>query len=33
MLSIDVGVELDGWVADAALTVPVRPVSPVATSC
>jgi methionyl aminopeptidase len=31
VLSIDVGVELDGWVADAALTVPVRPVSPVAT--
>jgi methionyl aminopeptidase len=31
ILSIDVGVELDGWVADAALTVPVRPVSPVAT--
>jgi methionyl aminopeptidase len=31
ILSIDVGVELDGWVADAALTVPVRPISPVAT--
>jgi methionyl aminopeptidase len=31
ILSIDVGVELDGWVADAALTVPIRPVSPVAT--
>jgi methionyl aminopeptidase len=31
ILSIDVGVELDGWVADAAMTVPVRPVSPVAT--
>jgi methionyl aminopeptidase len=31
ILSIDVGVELDGWIADAALTVPVRPVSPVAT--
>jgi methionyl aminopeptidase len=30
-LSIDVGVELAGWVADAALTVPVRPISPVAT--
>jgi methionyl aminopeptidase len=30
-LSIDVGVELDGWVADAALTVPIRPISPVAT--
>ena len=31
ILSLDVGVELDGWVADAALTVPIRPVSPVAT--
>jgi methionyl aminopeptidase len=31
ILSIDVGVELDGWIADAAMTVPVRPVSPVAT--
>jgi methionyl aminopeptidase len=31
ILSIDVGVELDGWVADAAITVPVRPVSPIAT--
>jgi len=31
ILSIDVGVELDGWVADAAITVPIRPVSPVAT--
>ena len=31
ILSIDVGVELDGWVADAALTVPIRPLSPVAT--
>jgi methionyl aminopeptidase len=31
ILSIDVGVELDGWVADAALTVAIRPVSPVAT--
>ena len=31
ILSIDVGVELDGWVADAAVTVPVRPVSAVAT--
>ncbi len=31
ILSVDVGVELDGWVADAALTVAVRPVSPVAT--
>ena len=31
ILSVDVGVELDGWVADAAVTVPVRPISPVAT--
>jgi methionyl aminopeptidase len=31
ILSIDVGVELEGWVADAALTLPVRPVSPIAT--
>jgi methionyl aminopeptidase len=31
ILSIDVGVERDGWVADAAITVPLRPVSPVAT--
>src|ERR671923_2749052 len=30
ILSIDVGVELDGWVADAAITVPVGQVSPVA---
>src|SRR5918997_6323590 len=28
ILSIDVGVILDGWVADAAITVPVGPVSP-----
>ena len=27
ILSIDVGVELDGWIADAAVTVPVRPSS------
>ncbi len=27
LLSIDVGVTLDGWVADAAMTVPVGPVS------
>ena len=27
-LSLDVGVILDGWVADAAITVPVGPVSP-----
>jgi methionyl aminopeptidase len=31
ILSLDVGVELDGWVADAALTVPIRPVSRVTT--
>jgi methionyl aminopeptidase len=31
VLSLDVGVELDGWIADAALTVPVRPISPIAT--
>ena len=31
VISIDVGVEHDGWVADAALTVALRPVSPVAT--
>jgi methionyl aminopeptidase len=30
-LSIDVGVEYRGWVADAALTVALRPVSPIAT--
>ena len=30
LLSIDVGVEYEGWVADAALTVALRPVSPVA---
>jgi methionyl aminopeptidase len=31
LLSVDVGVVLDGWVADAARTFPVGPVSPVAT--
>src|SRR5436305_13499718 len=31
ILSIDVGVLLDGWVSDAAVTVPVGPVSPIAT--
>jgi methionyl aminopeptidase len=31
ILSIDVGVVYEGWVADAALTVALRPVSPVAT--
>ncbi|MBX5469871.1 MAG: type I methionyl aminopeptidase [Thermoleophilaceae bacterium] len=30
ILSIDVGVVLDGWVADAAVTVPVGRVSPIA---
>ncbi len=30
ILSIDIGVVLDGWVADAAVTVPVGPVSPIA---
>ena len=32
MISIDVGVEYEGWVADAAITVALRPVSPVAES-
>ena len=32
LLSIDVGVEYEGWVADAALTVALRPVSPVAAT-
>jgi methionyl aminopeptidase len=31
VLSVDVGVVLDGWVADAARTFPVGPISPVAT--
>ena len=31
VLSIDVGVVKDGWVADAAMTVPIGPVSDVAT--
>src|SRR6266540_6548607 len=31
VLSLDVGVEYQGWVADAAITVALRPVSPVAT--
>jgi len=30
ILSVDVGVTLDGWVADAARTFPVGPISPVA---
>src|SRR2546423_4933395 len=32
ILSIDVGVVLDGWVSDAAITVAIGPVSPIATS-
>jgi len=31
ILSIDVGVVLDGWVSDAAITIPIGPVSPIAT--
>ena len=31
VLSIDVGVVLDGWVSDAAITVPIGPVTPIAT--
>jgi methionyl aminopeptidase len=31
ILSVDIGVTLDGWVADAARTFPVGPVSPVAS--
>jgi methionyl aminopeptidase len=31
VLSLDVGVEYEGWVADAAITVALRPLSPVAT--
>src|SRR5919197_5681273 len=30
VLSLDVGVEYHGWVADAAVTVALRPVSPIA---
>ena len=30
IISVDIGVTLDGWVADAARTFPVGPVSPVA---
>ena len=30
ILSIDIGVVLDGWVSDAAVTLPIGPVSPVA---
>ena len=28
VLSIDVGVVKDGWVADAAMTVPIGPIEP-----
>jgi methionyl aminopeptidase len=31
ILSVDIGVQLDGWVADAAVTLPIGPVSAVAT--
>src|SRR3954470_7480626 len=30
ILSVDIGVELDGWVADAAVTLPIGTVTPVA---
>src|ERR671936_280435 len=30
ILSIDIGVILDGWVADAAVTLPIGPISPLA---
>ncbi|HWH43902.1 MAG TPA: type I methionyl aminopeptidase [Thermoleophilaceae bacterium] len=30
ILSVDVGVVLDGWVGDAAITIPIGPVQPVA---
>lgn len=30
ILSLDVGVTLNGWVADAAITVPIGPITPVA---
>ncbi|MFL5867725.1 MAG: type I methionyl aminopeptidase, partial [Thermoleophilaceae bacterium] len=30
IISIDIGVELDGWVADAAVTLPIGKVTPVA---
>jgi methionyl aminopeptidase len=32
ILCVDIGVTLDGWVADAAVTLPIGPVSPVASS-
>src|SRR5437762_96477 len=31
ILSIDIGVVLDGWVADAARTFPVGPITPIAS--
>ena len=31
ILSVDIGVQLDGWVSDAAVTLPIGPVSAVAT--
>src|SRR3712207_275190 len=31
VLSVDVGVVLDGWVADAAITIPIGNVTPLAT--
>lgn len=31
VLSVDIGVVLDGWVADAARTFPVGPITPIAT--
>src|SRR5204863_1731166 len=30
VLSLDIGVELDGWVSDAAVTLPIGPISQVA---
>src|ERR671938_1620532 len=30
ILSVDIGVELDGWVADAAVTLPIGKITPVA---
>ncbi|MEX0992530.1 MAG: type I methionyl aminopeptidase [Solirubrobacterales bacterium] len=32
LLSIDVGVEYEGWIGDAAITVPLRPASKVSTA-
>jgi methionyl aminopeptidase len=31
VISLDVGVEYEGWVADAAVTIALRPVSPIAS--